>query len=260
MSRLPCLCLSLVLVMSLPSFAGDSIDKLSLPQNPSQKQVEAYLQDIRGCIAEAESELRDRAREVAMRGGGRVQTDDHFYKQLRVRLAEVPTEHVEMLCQAAVRAENKLYRAIYTGAVSQRNDFTDQHKAIILKFLPDLPNLVHVVEKQYWAKGAEDVLAAGWKEIKKERTRDGNYSQTVYSYARTVAKHGIKDAVIVLAEKFKEAPKPSGQFWANTADEFQRLVPNGPTDLVELAKFVLKNKKSLEFMPENGTYRITAGV
>ncbi len=128
----------------------------------------------------------------------------------------------------------------------------------IVGYLPTHPRLIHVMHRMGWCPGAENEMKAGWQIANKVMRGNGVMSQSAYSYACIAAKYGVKETLIVLAERVRDPRADAGTFlYRSMAKTLMEVVPSPEDNVTKLAQRILEEQSGIEFDVEKRVYRFT---
>jgi hypothetical protein len=232
----------------------------------SVAEVNAMLASARRAFGDDMARVRAEARQT-----GKASTSTYLQAQVSQDLGRALPLHLELLCEAAVKAggsmDGSFIRSAIVSAISSRTaNYAPEHKAIVLRYLPKLPDLITLVERFGWYEGAEAAVGAGWKKLSGEIVDDIPSLRTS-QYAVLAARHGVVDALVVLARvtltkarsepsKRKSAPTTIARIIAEEESTLKALVPSQSGDAAAVANFIVKNKNRLEFDVAKGVYGV----
>lgn len=242
----------------------------SEPSPPAAEMPEARVQKL---IAEARRELEEdvrRTREEA-RSTGRGQTDTRLIPRLTKELSEALPTHLVMLCEAAAKADSRdemdarFLRDVLVNAINDGHEYRPEQRTVLLQYLPKLPELILALDKQQWLDGTTDAaMAAGWKKAKSTATFGvpksapaAMLSYRTARYARIAARHGVADALIVLARSAlaAEASKaPGARVQIEMMGALGDVMPSEMEGGKQIADFVVKHRSRLKFDAQKRAY------
>lgn len=133
--------------------ADGVFDAISLKENPTRSDVTDYLKKLKTAWAKETEKINQRMRS----GAGSIRLDD----QLAGKFNTVPSVFLqEMLASVSQDSgfENSHYRNQMIASVNSRSDLDDSSRSLILKYLPDYPDLIETLVKFGWEKNAETLV------------------------------------------------------------------------------------------------------
>ncbi|MCP3887733.1 MAG: hypothetical protein GY702_02510 [Desulfobulbaceae bacterium] len=258
----------------------DELNKIILPENPSQKQVKDYIRKI-GVVSAKQRSYSERDPQVYL-------------------LSQIGNENLELLLKANLNHQSKFY------AIPAITDLVEaKDKDLILKYLPFNKDLVKVVIQNNWEKDAklilynelrevphylptewiraitnleesciyddlkqylilgsnkswtyetikmlpdielEDAIFEAWQNAKREK-----WSRT--SFAPIALAHGHSDAFPIIIESLDSAPNDHDAVRHPRKHILQYTYARGSND--DLRNWYSENKDNLEFDKEKGKY------
>lgn len=229
----------------------------------SEGEVTAQLAAARRAIEDDFVRVRAEAR-----SSGKASTNMYVQTQISKDLGRALPAHLALLCEAAAKGgdtpEASMFRGAIVTAITARNDYAPEQKAIVLRHLPKAPELLNVVDRMGWYDGADAAIKEGWKKAS-DGIVDDVLNFRASKYAVLAARHGLADALVALArttrasgrsEPSKRRVSPQGipKMTAEEEATLKALIPQESGDAVAAANFVLKNKSRLQFDAAKGVY------
>jgi hypothetical protein len=152
-SRWLLLSLALIALMipSLHAAKGKKIDEVVLKENPTKKDVAAYLDELAKAVTVTTEKSANR-------------TFSHLNesKELNQKLAQVPSSHIDVVIQRAKKMQGErgsiMLMWALVDSVKDRTDLDASSREAIIDGIREYPVLAYTVVRMDWIKGSEAKL------------------------------------------------------------------------------------------------------
>lgn len=229
-----------------------NFDRVTLPENPTDRQVKEYLKELQWAFKKEYEEATVLATTTTAPTEAVTRAADR-------KIAAIPTAFLKTMCEVADASTSPILAQLIADSLSERRDYRPEDRSVVLTYLAKVPKLLHVAERMGWFDVNEPLVLSAWKKMKFQSEK-GVLGTAAYRFAILAAGKGLKDALITLAEssnmRLALRPSPQRDTMINTDAAILRAVVPSPLQGKALADFILKNKAALVFDQEKRIYAL----
>jgi hypothetical protein len=197
------------------------------------------------------------------------ETSHYLECQLATELERLLPHHLQLFCETAAdddfSVQHRRFCGVLIGAIDSHDNYAPDQKTVALRYLPDLPGLINIVDRMNWAEGADAILRKSWSTLNSNENFNIPLDPWGSTYSCLAARHGTVEALVTIARNVLEvqkakltrkdsATRPPSPALVRQYATLTAVVPFQSEDVHALAEFVIKNRRRLEFDAAKGVY------